>query len=82
MAEICAFLEAALRGEKPEILGLPDGHHAISGSADTTLSAWEADPGMTRIYEVNAVALTPDGHHVISGSADTTLSVWDLESGK
>lgn len=70
MKEICAFLEATLRGETSEILDLESGEtiHSLQGHRNI------ADPGMTRAYAVNAVALTPDGHHIVSGSLDNTLA--------
>jgi WD40 repeat protein/energy-coupling factor transporter ATP-binding protein EcfA2 len=66
----------------------PDGHRAISGSADRTIGVWDLESGenlktlVGHGEQVNAVAVSPDGRLVVSGSRDKTLKVWDLESGE
>ena len=63
---------------------MPDGKHAISGSADRTLKLWDLETGLLEATfeghrdSVNAVTVTPDGKRAISGSADCTLKVWNL----
>ncbi|GAK49999.1 serine/threonine protein kinase with WD40 repeats [Candidatus Moduliflexus flocculans] len=66
----------------------PDGHIAVSSSADMTLRAWEIETGkFLQLFDghwlaVNAVAITPDNRFVASGSEDTALRLWDIRSGR
>jgi WD40 repeat protein len=66
----------------------PDGRHAVSASADRTLTVWDLASGREECTltghsrSVNAVAITPDGRHAVSASEDRLLKVWDLASGR
>jgi WD40 repeat protein len=66
----------------------PDGHRAVSASADGMLRVWDLESGRTvRRLEghtgwVNAVAVAPDGRRAISASGDETLRIWDLDTGE
>jgi len=65
----------------------PDGHRAVSASANGTMREWELEHGKTvqtlkgHAHRVSALVVTPDGKRAISGSYDHTLRVWDLETG-
>jgi WD40 repeat protein len=67
---------------------LPDGRHAISGSADRTLKLWDLVAGREiRTFSehgasVNAVRVAHEGRHVLSASSDRTLKLWDVQTGK
>jgi WD40 repeat protein len=80
-----------LEGHEGPVRGVamtPDGHRAVSASADKTLRVWDLATGRVEriLYghadAVNAVAMTPDGHRAVSASADKTLRVWDLATGQ
>ncbi len=66
----------------------PDGHHAVSASADKTLCVWDIEKGkLVRTIEghsagIWSVAISPDGRRALSGGDDGTVRLWDLETGK
>lgn len=65
----------------------PDGKRIVSGSADTSVQAWNANDGSgVLIYRghsdwVWSVAWSPDGRRIASGSADSVVQVWNASNG-
>jgi hypothetical protein len=66
----------------------PDGHTALTGSADNTLKLWDLSSGREiRTFTghsggVTSVAFPPDGRTALSGSHDKTLKLWDVATGR
>lgn len=64
----------------------PDGAYIVSGSADGTVTLWDARTGRCmRTFGhcggVNACAFSSDGATILSGSGDGTLKLWDVQTG-
>jgi WD40 repeat protein len=66
----------------------PDGHRALSGSADRTMRLWDVETGkeLRRFKNpawVDDVAFSPDGRLALSctSSPDNSLWLWDVETG-
>ena len=75
----------------------PDGHFALSGSADTTLKLWSVASGkllhnfIGHSAAINSVAFSPDGRFVLSGSCDAndemssctkgSVKLWNVATG-
>ena len=65
----------------------PDGHTALSGSADSSLKLWELGSGSPirtltgHAWAVSSVAISPDGRTALSSSYDDTVRLWDLANG-
>jgi WD40 repeat protein len=66
----------------------PDGHWAISGSADHTFAIWEATTAKlvhhspTQATWVTAVAISPDSKTVAIGDYYSNIRIWDIASCK
>src|SRR5262249_16255440 len=67
----------------------PNGRHALSGGADSTVRLWDLATGKElRCFEgqiaggVSGVACSSDGKLGLSSSGDGFVILWDLESGK
>lgn len=67
---------------------MPDGRHAVSGSASSSarLTLWDLFTGRNLGYlvghenSVTACATTPNGRLLVSTSRDKTLRVWDMDA--
>ena len=70
-----------LAGHVNALVALPDNHHALSGSEDTTVKLFNVnDGGVLRTFKhhtnsVYCLALLPDGLHFVSGSDDETARI-------
>ena len=71
-----------------DVVFSPDGHRALSGSADKTAIVWNLDNGLPvhtltgHDETVTTVAFVPpDGSKAITGSADKTAILWDIRQG-
>ncbi|EJF57233.1 WD40 repeat-like protein, partial [Dichomitus squalens LYAD-421 SS1] len=65
----------------------PDGRRIVSGSADTTLRAWDAETGeaiceLSCGCQVLGLAFSPDGRHVAAALSDSTVRIWDPMTGE
>ena len=62
-------------------MALPDNHHALSGSEDTTVKLFNVNDGaVLRTFKhhtgpVYSIALLPDGLRFVSGSDDKTACI-------
>lgn len=65
----------------------PDGRIAVTGSADTTLKAWNIETGeCLQTFSgkgwIKSVAFHPGGQVIASGSGDHTINLWNLVTGE
>ena len=65
----------------------PDGTWLAIGSADGTVTLWEATTGQKRAVLkgsglISALAVAPDGTWLASGSDDGAVRIWDVSSGR
>jgi WD40 repeat protein len=66
----------------------PDSKYIVTGSANRTLSLWDAVNGRL-IYtleghyeEISSISFSPDGKYIVSGSNDYTVKLWDTKNGQ
>jgi WD40 repeat protein len=69
----------------------PDGKYIASGTRDTSVRVWNADPTSDKYCDclktlnghsgwVQSVAYSPDGKYIASGSWDNSVKVWDADA--
>jgi WD40 repeat protein len=80
-----------LLGHRDRVLALdlaPNGRHALSGSADSTVRFWNLDSQESRSWPqvhgsaVQIVRFHPDGRTAFSGDAEGMVVHWDLRTGR
>jgi WD40 repeat protein len=71
-----------------ELVFSPDGHKALSCSADGTIRLWEIDTGeqlrtlLGHRGAVQSVVFSRDGRRALSSGNDATVRYWDIDTGK
>ena len=65
----------------------PYGQYIASGSADGTVSIWDARTGAAvgeplrgHPDAVNSIAISGDSRYLVSGSSDESLRIWETDS--